>query len=309
MNKMSNQEEQHLEVIIKGRQNRSLKQKRILIVDDSKEARDLIKSTLKGVKHLQLTFVGGGSAALVMLKEQKFDLILLDILMPDMDGFEVCTMIRNDPENNGTQIIILSVKDQPDDIIRGLDCGADSYLTKPIDPSELRSRVLVGVKGAQHRQASVKIAQLATSIGQPKVQNKILIVDDDKSTRLLIKNTIQSLENCTIQEVANGAEACEMIQKEKPDLLLLDIKMTGMSGLKVCENIRQDVKNHGVQIMMLTAEKDTQSIITALKFGADEYITKPFDKAELRARVRAALRAARFRQAESQLVTIINTLD
>lgn len=114
--------------------------KKILIVDDSELMLNIISDTIREAGYDVVTATGGREA-LEMVRKEKPDLVLLDIVMPDMDGFEVCEALRADESNNLLPIIILTAKNRDEDKLRGLELGADDYITKPFNPREMLNRI------------------------------------------------------------------------------------------------------------------------------------------------------------------------
>ncbi len=111
---------------------------KILIVDDDRDIAEIIAFAL-GKDHHHCTTVHGGTNALALLDQEKFDLIILDVMMPRLDGYEVCRRLRE--KDTSTPVIMLTAKDSETDKVHGLDLGADDYLTKPFSPRELVARV------------------------------------------------------------------------------------------------------------------------------------------------------------------------
>ena len=133
-----------------------------------------------------------------------------------------------------------------------------------------------------------------SSHGRPVV----LVVDDSRTIRTVIEACLSGI-NCDIRFAANGPTALEMIDADPPDLVLLDVQMPGMDGYEVCVRIRANPRFKLLPVVMITARTHTQDRVRALEKGADDFMTKPFERAELVARVRSSLR----------LKSLYNTLD
>src|ERR1700739_2734524 len=114
----------------------------------------------------------------------------------------------------------------------------------------------------------------------------ILVVDDEPQIRGVLRSTL-SFRGYTISEVSNGEEAIELASKLKPDLILLDVNLPGMSGIETCREIRRSTDSPIIMLTVRSAERDK---VIALDAGADDYVTKPFGIEELLARIRASLR-------------------
>lgn len=119
--------------------------------------------------------------------------------------------------------------------------------------------------------------------------NKILVVDDEA---VLLETIVYNLElaGYQVSTAADGASALEMAHREKPDLMILDLMLPGLDGLEVCRRLRREDDTAGMLILMLTARSEEIDKVVGLEVGADDYVTKPFSKHELLARVRALLR-------------------
>ena len=123
-------------------------------------------------------------------------------------------------------------------------------------------------------------------------QTKILVVDDDPDIREAIRLTLDSI-TYNIVEAENGTKALELVMTEEPDLIILDLMMPGVSGLEVCQKLKESALTSHLPILMLTAKNQIDDKIKGLAIGADEYLAKPFEPLELEARVKALIRQVR----------------
>jgi DNA-binding response OmpR family regulator len=138
---------------------------------------------------------------------------------------------------------------------------------------------------------------------------RLLLAEDNVNTRMLLASTLQEW-GYEVLAVADGADAWRLLQNDNaPDLVVMDWTMPGMSGLEVCRRIREGAKALATFIIMVTARSSTEDLIAGFEAGADEYVVKPFDLAELRVRVQAGARtvdlqnklAARVKELEEAL--------
>jgi len=118
------------------------------------------------------------------------------------------------------------------------------------------------------------------------VDDKVLLVEDDHTVRALVRMLLED-EGLTVIEASTGVQAVERFGAERVDLVLLDVRLPGLSGFEVCRQLR---RTSGVPIIMVTAQQDSHDVVAGLELGADDYVTKPFNDRELVARVRAQLR-------------------
>lgn len=121
---------------------------------------------------------------------------------------------------------------------------------------------------------------------------KILIVDDDMDSLLPMKRSLER-ENYIVVEACNGQEALLKARTEIPDVILLDLMMPGMDGFEVCNRLKKDTQAHNTPIIMLTAKGEVGDKVKGLELGADDYVTKPFNLSELKARIKTAIRRTR----------------
>ena len=122
------------------------------------------------------------------------------------------------------------------------------------------------------------------------LQPEILIVEDDASIRLLLEMVLRGAGYAHVRTAARGDEGLDAIRRHRPSLVLLDIMLPGMDGLTVCRQVRETPDLADVRIVMLTARTQNEDIVRGLECGADDYVTKPFDRRVLLARIQAVLR-------------------
>lgn len=121
---------------------------------------------------------------------------------------------------------------------------------------------------------------------------KILIVDDEMDTLLPLKRSLEA-EDYIVLEAYEGSEAVRKSKAEIPDLIILDLMLPGMDGYEVCSRLKKDVRTGNIPVIMLTARDEVRDKVEGLEIGADDYVTKPFNLNELKARIKSALRRTR----------------
>ena len=129
----------------------------------------------------------------------------------------------------------------------------------------------------------------------------ILIIDDEEPIRVLLKLTLQSAGYDSVLEASNGEDGLALAMRYKPDLILLDLMLPGMDGLSVCRRLKSSPDTRMIPIIMLTAKSDESDIVVGLEMGANDYITKPFSRKVLTARIRAQFRIAEQQDQSSAL--------
>jgi len=132
-----------------------------------------------------------------------------------------------------------------------------------------------------------KVKQIIEKLSDAR--QKILIVDDELDTLIPLKRALEA-EDYQVVEASSGLEAIEKTRSHHPDILLLDLMMPGMDGTEVCKVLKEDPSTGHIPIIMLTAKGEIEDKIEGIETGADDYVTKPFDLGELKARIKMILR-------------------
>jgi two-component system cell cycle response regulator len=270
---------------------------RILIVDDEPLNVKLTGARLAS-KGYRIFSASDGNQALEIVHRERPDLILLDIMMPGRDGYEITRILKQHPEYQDIPIILVTALDGEDDKKRGLDAGADEFLNKPVNYTELEARVLSLIRLKQYqeqlgtRKASeslmVKTGEEPSSPLQEELPVVLLVEDDEMEARLM--QACLSDLSCAVRRVRDGKEALEAVAREKVDVMLLDIVLPNMDGFEVCRRLKEKEETLPVQIVMVTSLNDLQDKIRGLEVGADDYLVKPLNREELCARVRSLIR-------------------
>ncbi len=206
----------------------------VLVIDDDENAREILSRGLakEGFRVLRAS---SGEEGLTVAREQRPDVITLDILMPGMDGWAVLKTLKSDPKVAEIPVVLITMVDGRD---MGKTLGAADYLPKPIDRERL-SAVLRKYK--------------CTTPPCP-----VLLVEDDPATRELMRRTL-SASGWTVREAANGRDALTMIRRSRPDLILLDLMMPEMDGFEFLEQLRGNAAWRGIPVVVVTAKDLTSA--------------------------------------------------
>ncbi len=211
----------------------------ILVIDDDPKAQDMIRRILTKEK-FNVTSAFSGQEGLTVAKEIHPDVIILDVLMPGMDGWAVLSALKSNAELSDIPVVMLSVLDE-DNI--GFALGAADYLTKPID----RERLFSVLKKFLHSGTS----------------GSIMIVEDDAVTRNLLRRMIEK-EGMSVVEAQNGRIGLEVAAQKEPALILLDLMMPEMDGFQFVEEIRKQEKLKSIPIIVVTAKDLNQEDLQRL---------------------------------------------
>lgn len=270
----------------------------ILIVEDDEKNLRLARDVLQ---HHGYEIVGASTAedALALAAARPPDLILMDIALPGMDGFEALEQLKGDASTAAIPVCALTAFAMEDDRERCLGAGFDGYLVKPITVAEFPNQVR-GLLGAGNGASRASNARSALSPADSAVSTapKIVVVDDTLQNIKLLEAVLTS-RGYVVIPAGSGEEALASVADEDPDLVLLDIVMPVMDGYEVCRRLRADEATALLPVVMITAS-GAEEKIKAIEAGADDFITKPVDQAELLARIRSLLRVKRYQDTIKQ---------
>ncbi|HUJ03797.1 MAG TPA: PleD family two-component system response regulator, partial [Rhizomicrobium sp.] len=229
------------------------------------------------------------------------DIVLLDVMMPGMDGFEVCRRIKTNPKTAHVPVVMVTALDQATDRVAGLDAGADDFLTKPVDDAALFARVrsLVRLKMMtdelrMRETTGEKMGLLdpAELNGQNTPPGRILIIEDRPESVAWFSAALTPPHD--IAAVDSFEEAVVRVRGGDFDLIVVSLGLRGFDGLRLCSQLRSLPEGRNVPILVLVSDGDRRKLTQALEMGVNDYLTRPVDKNELIARVRTQLRKKRY---------------
>lgn len=277
---------------------------RILVVDDVPTNRVLLKAKLS-TAYYDVTTAETGAAAIAMATSEQPDMILVDVMMSDIDGFEVCEILKKSSETAHIPVIMMTAVDEPEQRIRGLEAGADDFLTKPVDDLTLFARVrnLMRMKimfdELRMRDATSRELGLHNFV-EEKLEDldesgSVLLVASDQDEASQWHGLLRSRLNASITE-ADGAEGVlARSSEEPPDVFVIHrLLMDGGSGLRLISALRSRSETRQSAIIFVTDNGDTESAAAALDIGASDYIVTPFDPNEMCVRIRSQLRRKKY---------------
>ena len=272
---------------------------RILVVDDLEANRRLLEAKLTGEYYDVLT-AGAGEEAVQLARRERPDLILMDVMMPGgIDGFEACRRLKAQAETRHIPIIILTTLDDRDSKVRGLQAGAEEFLTKPIEDAQLMARVkslltlkLVAdelrAREANGRRLGVIGEDLRPDpLDDRRVFSGNVLLVDDNPTQIKRITAALGVEH---RVVVLGGEA----DAGPPDLAVVSVSAKSFDGFRVIARMRSGEPTRRLPILAIVDPDDRARTLRALELGAHDVIVRPIDEEEIAARARTLMRRKRY---------------
>jgi PAS domain S-box-containing protein len=263
----------------------------VLVVDDNATNRRILEDML-GSWHMRPTTTAGGQEALTEMERaaavgEPFPLVLLDAMMPEMDGFTLAERIKHNPDLAGVTIMMLSSADRQGDAARCRQLGVARYLTKPIKSSELLDAILklLGALRVSETQKDLmaRESQAAQAVGvRPSRRLRILLAEDNAVNQRLAVHLLEK-QGHQVVVAGNGKEALAALARAAFDVVLMDVQMPEMCGFEATAQIRAGESGTGrrLPIIAMTAHAMKGDRERCLEAGMDDYVAKPIQAGEL----------------------------
>ncbi|WP_339913211.1 PleD family two-component system response regulator [uncultured Brevundimonas sp.] len=271
---------------------------RILVVDDVDVNVRLLEAKLT-LEYYDVLGCHDGVTALAIAAEEQPDIILLDVMMPGMDGFETCRRLKADESTRHIPVVLVTALDGRGDKLRGLEAGADDFITKPIDDLILMARVrsLLRLKSVmdelREREESGRRIGVDTDNGGRLrgAGGRILVADDNELQATRIVEHLATDH----RPVVEGDPAEALIAARSPiDLMIINVSSSGFDGLRLIAQVRSSDVSRRVPILAVVDPADRPRLVKALELGANDILAKPVDTEELAARARLQVRRKRY---------------
>jgi two-component system cell cycle response regulator len=276
---------------------------RILVVDDLVPNVKLLSAKLQA-EYFDVMTAASGPEALEKIAHSPPDLILLDVMMPGMDGFEVCKRLKSNPKTMHIPIVMITALSDTENRVRGLEAGADDFLTKPVNDMALfaRARSLIRLKLTsdqwrlrEHTSQQFTLGEEERPIIEEAADHaRILLVEDGRSIVDRIVSTLRE-DSDDIVVTADTADAMARINDQPGyDLIMASLLLAKEDGLWLCSQLRSREITRQIPILLLADEHEMKRVAKGLELGANDYILRPIDRNELLARVRSQIRQKRY---------------
>ncbi len=239
---------------------------KVLIIDDDEMVLEVTTAGLE-INGFEVLTAIDGLKGLKKAEESRPDVVLLDLRLPDINGFDVLKQIKTKPENANMHVIMIT-GDRTIDIDKAFAMGADDCIIKPIDMGYLVKRI-----------EKLK-----------KKKYSILVVEDDRQICEMLKNMLVKQGYDTVI-FNDGKNLVENIKKINPDMILLDVSLpVGPDGIELCKMVKNDPSTKKLPVLMLTANDNSGAVEKCFSYGAEDYLFKPFNVIDLSLKIRKFLR-------------------
>ncbi|WP_048646651.1 PleD family two-component system response regulator [Nitratireductor soli] len=274
---------------------------RILVVDDVPSNVKLLEVRLLA-EYFEVLAAFSGAEALDICEGGKVDVILLDVMMPGMDGFEVCRRLKADPATQHIPVVMITALDQSADRVRGLEAGADDFLSKPVNDLQLITRVksLARLKTLTDelrlRAMTTRNVGLEQFLNGQGVENepapKVLLIDEDNHSSARIASMLRGAFSVDVEDdpqagffrAAEGTYEC----------VLVGTGFSAYDPLRLCSQLRALDRTRLLPIILIADEGEDERIARALELAVNDYVVRVVDRQELIARLRTQLRRKRY---------------
>lgn len=277
---------------------------RILVVDDLLPNRRLLEAKLKS-EYYDVMSAESGIEAINIAIETPPDVILLDVMMPEMDGFEACRRLKKDPRTSDIPIVMVTALSDIEDRVEGLNSGADDFLTKPINDlalfarirslvrlksmtDELKLRDKTGVELGNSQSDEVALVDVSGA--------RIMIIDDDSVQAQQISVKLKEL-GTEVFIISEPAEAVKKSEEVDFDLIMVSTQLAADDGLHLCTHLRSQERTRNTPLLIIIEESNTDLLIKALDMGINDYLITPIDSNEVIARTRIQVRRKKYQDA------------
>ena len=274
---------------------------RVLVVDDVPANVKLLEARLSA-EYFDVVTAASGQEALEICERAECDIVLLDVMMPDMDGFEVCRRLKRGLATHHIPVVMVTALDQPSDRVKGLDSGADDFLTKPVSDVALIARVRslsrlkmmtdeLRMRAVSSREIGIESPE-REALAEAGRNGRILMVDNRPALSERIVGLLSAEHSVELEGDPN--EALFHAAEGNYDLLIVSLDLDNFDGLRLCSQIRSLERTRNLPILAIAEGDSSTRLMRALEIGVNDYLVRPIEKNEMMARVRTQVRKKRY---------------
>ena len=273
---------------------------RVLVVDDILANVKLLEARL-GAEYFEVLTAYNGTEALDICERERVDVVLLDVMMPGMDGFEVCRRIKASSKSSHVPVIMVTALDQPSDKVQGLEAGADDFLTKPVDDIALITRVKNLARLKMLCDEMIMRASTTQQMGLPDMalselkdagrNGEILLVDDHQRSAERIVKALSKEHQVKVE--GDLEVALKRLAEADFDMMIVSLSLDNADGLRLCSQVRSLEHTRHLPIIILVEPGDDARLLRGLDMGVNDYLIRPVDQNEMLARVKTQIKRKR----------------
>lgn len=261
----------------------------VLIIDDDADIANLLHAMISSkFPQYPVVFARSGTEAMSMLRSRHYALIILDLLLPDMDGRHILGKIRKTAQGSPA-VFVLSGVNKP--MVREgcIALGATAFIPKPFSPEEIADAITRELTRPSQPADKAMAESDTTKEQAPATGKRVLLAEDDELLVGVIKHRL-GREGMSVVHVDNGAAALDAVSREAFSLVILDVKMPKVDGFEVLTRIRAQHEKNALPIIMLTSMGSEKDVVRGYDLGVNDYMLKPFSPVELLAKVKSLLK-------------------
>ncbi|WP_427023176.1 PleD family two-component system response regulator [Aureimonas ureilytica] len=284
---------------------------RVLVVDDMPVNLRLMQALL-AEEYYDVLLASSGQEALDICHREMVDLVLLDVMMPGLDGYEVCRRLKADPATLHIPVVLVTALDQQEDRVRGLESGADDFLTKPVRALPLISRIRsltrlkiltdeLRVRAETTARVMIEPWQQAMEVADRKGRICAVLESREEAVRL-IRLIGSDHDFSPTNDPDSAVHAADPF-----DLYIVDLHAASFDPLRLCSRLRSNETTRQTPILLIASPEDEPRVVRGLELGANDYCQRPLDKNELMARIRTQLKRKRYD--ESLRRSLLSTIE
>jgi two-component system cell cycle response regulator len=275
---------------------------RVLVVDDSAANRKLLEARLQD-EYFEVVGAASGAEAITLAQRWSPDIILLDVLMPVMDGFEACRRLKAQPATAHIPVVMVTSLNDQHERVRGLDAGADDFLVKPVDQATLFARLRALLRVKQVLDAWRLRAETVRDLG---FEPPSAPPEDFEGAKVLLLSDKEAEAEALSRALATDGMVLEQYRDEKMiwsrlhdatahyDLVLTSLPMSEGDPLRLASRLRAEADTRDLPLMLIADEEQRDLVLRAFELGASDHVLRPINEQELRARVRNQVRRRRY---------------
>ncbi len=274
---------------------------RVLIVDDIPANLKLLQVRLTA-EYFEVVSASNGYQALELAERTACDIVLLDVMMPGMDGFETCRRLKSNPATHHIPVVMVTALDSPEHRVEGLEAGADDFLTKPVSETALIARVRslsrlklmtdeLRLRATSGRHMGID-DPLAAAIQVTGENGRVLIVDDREDSA---ERAAAALNGHQCVEIASDPhDALFRAPEGGYDCIVVSLALRDYDALRLCSQLRSLDRSRDLPILLVAEQNDCPRVLRGLDLGVNDYVLRPLDRNELVARVATQVRRKRY---------------